>query len=127
MHEDPEQRLLAIAVGIADRDLARWFGTAVRNYLAGSVRTLDEGLGLGRRGAYASRASRARIDRRNTLLAIAASQIPGTDWQRAVEIARRVGRLDRVRNPGDFDRLLLRAAEHADLPRTPEGILKAIS
>jgi len=125
--QTPDAALHTIAAIVRDihpGPEADWFVQGVSDYLNGES-DLESALGLKGSGRLGNRAARRRIGNRNATLRQCLTLIPGSDWQRCVILAERINRLDRIRDPGELERLLLSARMACELPTTPEGIMRA--
>jgi len=124
----PDSALQHIARLIADTQpgpVADWFADGVGAFLDGQA-DLETALQLRGPGPLGNRAARKRIGNRNGTLRKCLGLFTGSEWQRCVALAERINKLDRIRDPGEVERLLLIARTYGELPTTPEGILRAV-
>lgn len=117
--------IAAIVRDIHPSPEADWFASGVYEYLSGQA-DLESALGLKGPGPLGNRAARRRIGNRNGALRKCLSMFTGSEWQRCVSLSERINRLDRIRDPGEVEQLLLIARTYGELPTTPEGILRAV-
>jgi hypothetical protein len=107
---------------------AEWFAQGAEAFLAGRVSSLDGALGLRTRGRTGSRQARRKQETKRQILDQAYRMTPGaTRWERVCSLSGHIGKLDRIRTPTTFDRMLMDAQAIGPLPRTPEGLSRLIS